>query len=599
MKTRILAITLLFCSTALGADIIWKSENLNDDAGVSNVGTVVEAFAFTGDRDNNALPESGGPLEDDFEVNGVTFGVLNFTLGDVPDQLEGMTYDNGEFGHTAAEDGYLALLDGLAFQSGTSEQFLELSGLTAGQQYLVEFYYYHNAVNRSNTFNDGNDNITTLLDPSNDGTGGVTRGCFTADETFQLIDSTASTGSHFLNGYQLREIEACPFEAPEPPEPQEPSEPRLIGHWNFDGNTDDQSGMGNHGEIFGGVEFNSDVPDAMGGGMSAEFDGVAGTYIAIEHNQMMPVTSHLDFTLSMWVRADGASGDNADDRVFSEGRDDNNDPLFNLGTQLNGEDGRVDFFIRNTSTNGHEFSDGEAFDDEWHHIVWVDENNEATLYIDGEVDSTFDYTTIPEFEANQTAIGAVLRAVDCCNYTGSIDEVAAYSFALDEEAIQALFAGADPASLAPSAGLPGDFDGDDQLTAADIDALTAAIGTPNAEFDLNGDFEVTLDDRTFWVKDSEYANTWIGDSNLDGTFDTTDFVTVFTAGKFETGEAAGWGEGDWDGNGLFDSGDFVAAFTDGGFEQGPRTATSAVPEPTSNGLLLLSVAGLALLRRRC
>ena len=94
------------------------------------------------------------------------------------------------------------------------------------------------------------------------------------------------------------------------------------------------------------------------------------------------------------------------------------------------------------------------------------------------------------------------------------------------------------------------------------------------------------------------AGTYLGDANLDGEFDSTDFVIVFQGGLFETDIAAGWEQGDWDGDGLFNSSDFVAAFQDGGYETGPRTV-SAVPEPSTAGMFLLATGALlAGLRRR-
>ncbi|MCA9152601.1 MAG: hypothetical protein KDA92_25030, partial [Planctomycetales bacterium] len=82
--------------------------------------------------------------------------------------------------------------------------------------------------------------------------------------------------------------------------------------------------------------------------------------------------------------------------------------------------------------------------------------------------------------------------------------------------------------------------------------------------------------------------------------DSSDLVAIFTAGKYETGQAAGWAEGDWDGDGVFGTGDLVWAFDDGGFEQGPRSAvaaTAAVPEP-STSLLFACAASLSMLSPR-
>jgi hypothetical protein len=154
-------------------------------------------------------------------------------------------------------------------------------------------------------------------------------------------------------------------------------------------------------------------------------------------------------------------------------------------------------------------------------------------------------------------------------------------------------------SIIGGGAVPGDFNNDGVLDAVDIDLLTAVVlaGTNDSTYDVNGDSVVNQADRDVWVE--SLRGTWVGDANLDGLFDSSDLVVVFGAGKYETGEAAGWGEGDWDGNGLFGSGDLVAAFSDGGYESGPRGATaSVVPEPASAITLLPAILLLAAGRRR-
>ncbi len=146
--------------------------------------------------------------------------------------------------------------------------------------------------------------------------------------------------------------------------------------------------------------------------------------------------------------------------------------------------------------------------------------------------------------------------------------------------------------------LPGDYDGNGMLTTADIAMLTRSIvdGSTDSQFDLNADSEVDVDDHRFWVKNLK--NTWFGDANLDGEFNSSDLIVVFQAGKYETDVDAGWHEGDWDGDQRFGTGDLIAAFQDGGYEAGARAAVSAVPEPSSAALMALGVIGICRLRKR-
>ncbi len=143
---------------------------------------------------------------------------------------------------------------------------------------------------------------------------------------------------------------------------------------------------------------------------------------------------------------------------------------------------------------------------------------------------------------------------------------------------------------------PGDINGDGVCDAADIDAIATAIrdSTTTPSMDLNADGQVNDDDRVFLVEDLK--NTFLGDANLDGEFNSGDLVEVFTEGKYETREPTGWAGGDWDGNGLFDSSDFVLVFADGCYECGPRAA--GVPEPSSLILLTLGLLMFRLFRRR-
>jgi hypothetical protein len=147
---------------------------------------------------------------------------------------------------------------------------------------------------------------------------------------------------------------------------------------------------------------------------------------------------------------------------------------------------------------------------------------------------------------------------------------------------------------------PSDFDLDGAFGIGDIDLLSAQIqaATGNLAFDVDGNGSLDVEDLNSFVTGASTMNSYIGDSNGDGVFNSDDLVTVFVAGKYESGTSATWAAGDWNANGLFDSDDLVAAFVGGGYELGAKAATSAVPEPSSIMLLVLGMVGLARLRLR-
>ncbi len=103
---------------------------------------------------------------------------------------------------------------------------------------------------------------------------------------------------------------------------------------------------------------------------------------------------------------------------------------------------------------------------------------------------------------------------------------------------------------------------------------------------------ITIDAQDYDVLVEHLGNSWFGDADLDGEFNSGDFVQALLAGKYETSDNAGWAEGDWNGHGMFDIADFGITFVDGGYQQGPRTDVTEVPGPRGVLLLLFDVVGV-------
>jgi hypothetical protein len=140
-----------------------------------------------------------------------------------------------------------------------------------------------------------------------------------------------------------------------------------------------------------------------------------------------------------------------------------------------------------------------------------------------------------------------------------------------------------------------DFNGDGVLDVRDIDLLLVEVrlGQNPTRFDRTKDGLVNDQDILHVVTLPGELNTYIGDADLDGEFNSTDLVQVLAAGEYEDTVTVNstWATGDWNGDGEFDTSDLVSALAAGGYEAGPRpvAAVAAVPEPTGGAAILLGI----------
>lgn len=334
----------------------------------------------------------------------------------------------------------------------------------------------------------------------------------------------------------------------------------LVGYWKLDGDFNDSSGNNNNGTMFGGVTYTGDTPTALGAGQSASFDGLAGTYGSINNGTGgIALTANPTYTISMWVKGDGTL--NSDDRVFSEGQTTDGNPLYNIGTHNTSADGRLDFYIRNgagAQTYGHTYSNGIAFDNEWHHIAVVSQEKVITLYIDGVLDGQYDYNIVPDFTPDTTTIGGILRDTDCCNFLGSIDEVAVWDNALAAGDVALLADGtaADQVNLdADSDGLPDAWENEFSL-ATDDDGSVNINNGPNGDPDNDNstNAEEFANGTNPQEADTDEDNLNDGDEAAAGT---NPLVSDTDGDGLDDGDEVAGGTdpllGDTDGDGVSDS----------------------------------------------
>ncbi len=320
----------------------------------------------------------------------------------------------------------------------------------------------------------------------------------------------------------------------------------------------DSSGNGHDGQ-YSEVELGqASAGDSLG--TAARFDGFA----SLVDVPVLELESDT-VTIETWLNVDYIVG-GCCTSVFSPNGWEPGWLHYNLG-----EPGRVEFALNSGGPNDHwTFADALPLE-EWAHVVSTYDADEALarIWIDGE-EIEFD---IPTFDTPQTVTliaDAQIGAWQNSRFlAGAIDEFAIYDSVLSEERIIAHYNARNDASA------QGDFNGDGVLDIEDINDLTdqSASGINPAAYDLNADTLVDAVDVNIWIRD--LFQSWLGDANLDGEFNSGDLVVVLSAGTYEQDVSAVWSTGDFNGDGRSDTADLVVALSDGGYESGPRAAVSS------------------------
>jgi len=193
--------------------------------------------------------------------------------------------------------------------------------------------------------------------------------------------------------------------------PVAPNDAGLIGHWTFDGNTQDTSGRGNHGTS--GVTPAAFVAGKVG---SNAMDFRGADYVAI--NGVVDDIKSTNITISIWIKTtqsnEGelvAANDSASAHPFMLGIQ-NGNPYVNDGSDT-------------------EFAP-PVNDDQWHMLTYVRNGSKGYVYADGALRGTcpagFSLGLVTRWSIGQEWDDAAPSNF----YTGEVDDVRFYDYPLSE-----------------------------------------------------------------------------------------------------------------------------------------------------------------------
>jgi len=193
--------------------------------------------------------------------------------------------------------------------------------------------------------------------------------------------------------------------------PSAPDDTRLIGHWKFDGDTQDSSGRGNHGTA--GVTPTAFVAGKVG---SNAMDLRGADYVVID-GVVDDITS-TDITINLWVKTTQSN----EGELFATNDSASAHP-FMLGIQ--GGNPYVN--------DGGDTQFGPAVNDDlWHMLTYVRSGDTGYVYVDGlkrgMYSSDFSLETVTRWSIGQEWDDATPSNF----YTGAVDDARIYDYALSD-----------------------------------------------------------------------------------------------------------------------------------------------------------------------
>ena len=220
----------------------------------------------------------------------------------------------------------------------------------------------------------------------------------------------------------------------------------LLAYYDFEDDTLDVSGKGNHGTNLG-VTFSTIVPTQLGHSTKSGSFETGGDHVDLGYLNLFNTAQSSGLTISFWVRPNVAS---QGAWIIAEGNDTDPDTAYVWGTRTQA-DGKISNFLRNnTGTFVVSASSQDAFTlGTWHHVLATDHAGVVTVYIDGVQDTNnLSYTKSGSYTFQNSSIGAWLRGAaggPTVNnqFNGLVDDVALFSGILSAQQASSLASGAE------------------------------------------------------------------------------------------------------------------------------------------------------------
>ncbi|MHC4558251.1 MAG: LamG-like jellyroll fold domain-containing protein [Planctomycetota bacterium] len=152
------------------------------------------------------------------------------------------------------------------------------------------------------------------------------------------------------------------------------SDANLILHYEFEGNANDSSGNGNHGDPNGGVSYTAGKI-----GQAISLDGV-NDYVAIQ-NLNYASTGYTGWTVCAWIRTSSSLMQTIASLDRSEYW------RLELGESTYAGAGEVGWEVDTITGQVDAISTTLVDDGKWHHVVGVFDNGQLIIYIDGKIET--------------------------------------------------------------------------------------------------------------------------------------------------------------------------------------------------------------------